>query len=83
LLINGRIKGLHVGLTLALKYLVGHHRKLKEIITWATIVADDRLLTPEQEKLAYCLAMMAGSGLKSAKKKKFTFSANKLLCLYY
>jgi hypothetical protein len=33
------------------------------------IVADDRLI-PAQEKLACCVVMMAGFGLKSAKKKK-------------
>jgi hypothetical protein len=71
LLINGRIKGLHVGLTLALKYLVGHHRKVKEIITRATIVADDRLLTPEQEKLANCLLaiwLVLASNLRKRKR---------------
>jgi hypothetical protein len=80
LLINGRIQGLHViqcidaGNT-ALRYLVGHRSiKIKEIIIHypsddPDIVADGRL-TPAQEKLANCVVMIVGSGLKSAKKEK-------------
>jgi hypothetical protein len=45
------------------------------------IVADDRLI-PAQEKLACCVVMMAGFGLKSAKKKKkMLHSTKKLSCI--
>ena len=52
----------------ALKYLVGHRSiKVRKIIT-----QQGEKLTQAQEKLACCMVMMAGSGLKSAKKKRVT-----------
>ncbi len=46
----------------ALKYLVGHYPSPSD---YPEIVAGDRS-TPAQEKLAYSVVMMAGSGLKPA-----------------
>jgi hypothetical protein len=59
----------------ALKCLVGYRsNKSNENyypIDDPEIVAGDRL-APTQEKLAYCVVMMAVSGLKSAKQEKVT-----------
>jgi hypothetical protein len=40
------------------------------------------MLIPAQEKLAYCVVIMAGSSIKSAHKGKRLYSANKLPCIY-
>ncbi len=70
----------------ALKYLAGHRSiKVKENHYPSDdpeTVADDRL-TLAQEKLAYCVVMMADSGLKSAKKRKRLayILQNKLPCI--
>jgi hypothetical protein len=59
----------------ALKYIVGNRSiKVKEIYLYPSddheTVVDDRL-TPAEE-LAYCVVMMALSGLKSAKQENVT-----------
>jgi hypothetical protein len=77
LLINGRISGLNLTHCIdashaSFKYLAGHRKKSNKNhypIDDPEIVTGDRLLTPAQEKLANCVVMMAGSGLKSAKRK--------------
>jgi hypothetical protein len=73
--INGRMEGLHVIGNASLKYLVGHRSiKVEEIITQAMVL---RLWLRtgkhmHKKKLAYCVVMMAGSGLKSVKTKMVT-----------
>jgi hypothetical protein len=85
---NGRMKGFNAIHCIyagneALKYLVGHRSlKVKEIITKTMFLRWLLMITPAQEKLECCMVMMAGSGLKSEKKKKKRLhSTYKLPCI--
>jgi hypothetical protein len=81
----GKIEGFYVTLHLcspeSLKDLADCHRNKSNTNYYprddSEIVADDRF-TPAQENRACCVVMIAGPGLKFAKKKKVMYRTNKL-----